>query len=283
MLRFVVFCTVYFPMLIIVLLSQHGALQVNLGAPFHIILDTDSDLDTPSPLSLYFDFPKPPSSPLPVRPTDWTDSDSDSELESEYPNSSDDSQYISISSDSSFYVPPTPPTFRTTFDVPVVPFPCPDDVDEDAAAQFRAELERVLPKEVKQDLFLIDDECLRGIDEELFWAPMDAFMDVCLARLRPATATSFSSERSDVPEDPSESSVSPSPSSSFLPPLLIIACRFQARLARFPTYHLASFLDLQRHDSLHPSLRDLFSKRACAMSTGRQASPATARKLITFL
>ncbi|KAJ7935361.1 hypothetical protein B0H13DRAFT_2305016 [Mycena leptocephala] len=217
--------------------AKHGALQVNLGAPFHILLDTDFDLDTPSPLSLYFDFPKPPSSPLPVRPTDWTDSDSDSELESEYPNSSDDSQYISISSDSSFYVPPTPPTFRTTFDVPVVPFPCPTTSTRRRRAVPRRARARS-SQGGEAGSFPDRRECLRGIDEELFWAPMDAFMDVCLARLRPATATSFSSERSDVPEDPSESF---------------------ARLARFPTYHLASFLDLQRHDSLHPSLRDLFS------------------------
>ncbi|KAJ7787368.1 hypothetical protein B0H14DRAFT_3893129 [Mycena olivaceomarginata] len=94
---------------------------------------------------------------------DDSDSDSDSELDLE----SDDSQYISISSGSPFYAAHPPVAFQTTFDVPLVPVPSKpllDDANysEASVAQFRAEIERVLPSEVKEDLFLVDEGCLRS-------------------------------------------------------------------------------------------------------------------------
>ncbi|KAJ6593213.1 hypothetical protein B0H19DRAFT_1089417 [Mycena capillaripes] len=240
--------------------GHQGALQVNLGPPFHLLQDADSDVETPSPLTLCFEFPKPPSSPLHAT-TEWTDSDSDSDVESESHFFDDDSQYISIPCESPFYSPHSRPTFQKTFDIPPVPFapqpPTTDEDDsEDFASQFRAELECILPSEVMKDLFLIDEECLKGMDEELFSAPMDAFMDVCLSRLRP-TATISGQRRRDVPKIVEESS------------------------ARLPTYYLVSFLDMQRQDSLPTALRELFCKRA--MSAGQQASPATARQIIPFL
>ncbi|KAF7362454.1 hypothetical protein MVEN_00593000 [Mycena venus] len=247
--------------------GHQGSLEVNLGAPFQILLDADSDVETPSPLTLTFDFPKPPLSPLRAT-TEWTDSDSDSDAEFE-PEPFDDSQYITVFSDSPFYAPHPPPTFQTTFDIPPVPFAfqsstAADDFSpESSVIQFRAELERILPSELKKDLFLIAEECLKGMDEELFSAPMDAFMDVCLSRLRPATSIPGRPPSADGPENSSKSGDAS---------------------ASLPKYYLASFLDLDRHDvtSLDPSLRELFCKRALSIGS-RQASPAAARGITTFL
>ncbi|KAJ6491604.1 hypothetical protein C8R47DRAFT_434509 [Mycena vitilis] len=167
--------------------GHRGVLEVNLGPPFHLLLDADSDLETPSPLTICFDFPKPPASPL--RATEWTDSDTDSDSDAE-PHVLDEAQYISIPHDSPFYCAPPPPAFQNAFDISPVAVASPPltDDEEHATAQFRTELQRILPSDLKNELFLIDEDCLRGIDEELFSAPLDAFMDVCLARLRPATA-----------------------------------------------------------------------------------------------
>ncbi|KAJ7125376.1 hypothetical protein C8R44DRAFT_782951 [Mycena epipterygia] len=267
--------------------DHRGALQVNLGSPFRIVIDVDSDLETPSPLSLCFDISKLTLSPLKTPTTPWSDfdSDSDSDTESELDSFEDaqdisipwtspfyspptpptfqtvfdlpplpeldaeDAQIVSIPSDSPFYSPPIPATFKTTFDLPPagsIPFTCYAlEESNNAAELFHAELERIIPTEVKKDLFLVDEECLQGMDEELFSAPMDAFMDVCLSRLRPATLPLSSNEQhsADV-------------------------------AAVFPKYHLASFLDLQRlsASSLDPTLSALFSKRA--LSTTRwPASP----------
>ncbi|KAJ7817268.1 hypothetical protein B0H14DRAFT_1388283 [Mycena olivaceomarginata] len=192
--------------------------------------------------------------------SEWSD-DSDSDSDSELDLESDDSQYISISSDSPFYTAHPPVAFQTTFDVPPVPFPSKPLLDaasysKASVAQFRAEIERVFPPEVKKDLFLVDEGCLRGMDDELFSTPIDASMDVCLSRLRSTASI-------------------PSPSSS---------SKSGGASAPFPKYYLASFLDLNRCDasSLDPSLRALFCKRA--LSARRpQASPAAAPGIILFL
>ncbi|KAJ7840524.1 hypothetical protein B0H14DRAFT_1058398 [Mycena olivaceomarginata] len=55
-------------------------------------------------------------------------------------------------------------------------------------SQSRAELERALPSEVKKGLFLLDEGCLRSMGDELFSTLIDAFMDVCLSRLRFTTS-----------------------------------------------------------------------------------------------
>ncbi|KAJ7799987.1 hypothetical protein B0H14DRAFT_1699045 [Mycena olivaceomarginata] len=242
-------------------IKPRGTLEVNLGTPFHLLLDADSDVETPSPLTLCFDFPKPPSESSPLREmSEWSD-DSDSDSDSELDLESDDSQYISISSDSPFYTAHPPVAFQTTFDVPLVPFPSKpllDDANysEASVAQSRAELERVLPSEVKKDLFLVDEGCLRSMGDELFSTPIDAFMDVCLSRLRSTTSI-------------------PSPNSS---------SKSGGASAPFPKYYLASFLDLDRCDasSLDPSLRALFCKRALS-ARHPQAIPAAAPGVIPFL
>ncbi|KAJ7750094.1 hypothetical protein DFH07DRAFT_550499 [Mycena maculata] len=236
-------------------LHRHqGVLQVNLGPSFHVLLDVDSDVETPSPLTLHFDLPKPTSSPLKAQWAD-SDSDSDSDTESEC-DVSDDSQYISIPSDSPFYCPPTPPAFHTAFDLPTIgciPFACQalegaEDYSKSAAELFHAELEHLIPEEMKKDLFLVDGECLRSMDEELYLAPLDAFMDVCLARQRPATLSlppiDSRLQSPDVPQDSNEQ--------EFIDPA-----------ALSPKYYLASFLDLQQLSgtSLHPSLRPLLQAR----------------------
>ncbi|KAK7057762.1 hypothetical protein R3P38DRAFT_3546467 [Favolaschia claudopus] len=235
-----------------------GTLEVSLGAPFAILLTaSDSDLDTPSPLSLYFDLSKPPSSPLRAT-SEWSDSDSDSEAEFAL-ETADDSQYITILSDSPFYVPHSPPSFQKSFDIPAVPSPSSSSSSlsashKDSVAQFRADLEHIFPSEMKKSLFLVDEECLKSIDEELFSAPLDAFVDVCLARLRPNT----------------------------LLPTRDSAVEFSTPS---PKYHLASFLDLDGDDasSLHPSLRELFTKHTPSTSTGWPAYPRTGREALSFL
>ncbi|KAJ7798658.1 hypothetical protein B0H14DRAFT_32035 [Mycena olivaceomarginata] len=55
-------------------------------------------------------------------------------------------------------------------------------------SQSRAELEHALPSEVKKGLFLLDEGCLRSMGDELFSTLIDAFMDVCLSRLRFTTS-----------------------------------------------------------------------------------------------
>ncbi|KAF8161738.1 hypothetical protein K438DRAFT_305985 [Mycena galopus ATCC 62051] len=216
-----------------------GALEVNLGGSFRILMDADSDVETPSPLTLCFEFPKPPSSPLGVT-TEWPDSDSDSE-----PVSFDDPQYIVISPDSPLYSPHPPPTFQKTFDIPRVPFlskPLLDDerYSESSVAQFRAELERIVSPQVQQNLFLVDEASLRGMDKDLFAAPMDTFMDVCLARLQPAPSIPTSADALQNSSEPGDASTP------------------------FPRYYLASFLDLDRCDPpLEPSLRELFASVPC--------------------
>ncbi|KAJ6497432.1 hypothetical protein C8R45DRAFT_1093811 [Mycena sanguinolenta] len=224
-----------------------GTLEIKLHGPFRILLDTDSDVETPSPLTLCFDFPKPPSSPA---TTEWTDSDSEASPVSDEP------QYIAIPHDSPLYSPHLRPAFDKSFEIPRVPFPSqPRLDDEDYSAYFHAELEHILPSDVKKDLFLVDEASLRGMDDDVFAAPLDAFMAVCLARLQ-------------IPARPPPRSSGESGDIS----------------ARFPKYYLASFLDLDRSDAspLDPSLRELFCKRAL-LTTRSQASPATTRETIPFL
>ncbi|KAJ7251142.1 hypothetical protein B0H12DRAFT_649850 [Mycena haematopus] len=239
--------------------ALQGTLEINLGSPFRILLAADSGLETPSPLTLCFDFPKPPSSPLGIT-TEWTDSDSDSEAQFQ-PAFFNDPQYIIISPDSPLYSPHPPPTFQTTFEIPRVPFPSKPlldgDYSESAVAFFRAELEHILPSQAKKDLFLVDEAALRGMDEELFAAPLDEFMAACLALLQLAPSTR--------PPPPNSSE-----SNDTSPP--------------FPRYYLASFLDLDRPDAspLDPSLRELFRKRTLLTSRS-QASPAAKRETIPFL
>ncbi|KAJ7799975.1 hypothetical protein B0H14DRAFT_1698722 [Mycena olivaceomarginata] len=146
--------------------------------------------------------------------SEWSD-DSDSDSDSELDLESDDSQYISISSDSPFYIAHPPVAFQTTFDVPLVPFPSKPLLDanysEASVAQSRAEFERV-----KKVLFLVDEGCLRKMGDELFSTPIDAFMDVCLSRLRFITSI-------------------PSPNSS---------SKSGGASAPCPKYYLALFLDV---------------------------------------
>ncbi|KAJ7033406.1 hypothetical protein C8F04DRAFT_624058 [Mycena alexandri] len=125
---------------------------------------------------------------------------------------------------------------------------------DSVAAQFHAELRHILPEQVQKDLFLIDEESLREMDDELFAAPMDAFIDLCLAKLRPPTP---------IPTEALEESDDAS--------------------ASCPTYYLASYLDPQRHDDavLPPTIRSLFRKHT--LSTSPQASPAAARQITPFL
>ncbi|KAJ7672072.1 hypothetical protein B0H17DRAFT_1208742 [Mycena rosella] len=206
-------------------------LQVNLGSPFRILLDVDgsrsplSDISTPSPLSICFDFKKS-SSPLRTHVTtawsDFHDSDSDSDEEEEA-DGSDASQYITILSDSPFYAPRSPPTFQVTFELPPlrrIPFACQAlKCDEKSAADlFHAEFERILPSEVMQELFLVDEESLQGMDDELYSAPLDAFMDVCLARLSPATPST------DVPATDSDEQDAPDAAVGFPSFLVVDPC-----------------------------------------------------------
>ncbi|KAJ7198491.1 hypothetical protein GGX14DRAFT_665711 [Mycena pura] len=266
----------------------HSALQVNLGPPFQALLDADSDLETPSPLTLTFDVPTTAFSSLRAA-TGWADSDSDSEAED-----TADEQVILVSSDSPFYTPPPRPTFQTTFNLPPVPcesqfiliapdspfyappptpafrttFDLPSRSDEvcsstSIAALLHAELSRILPPQVQKDLVLIDEECLSSMDEELVSAPLDAFIDVCLARLRPATPRLAEIQSADISAESGE----------------------QDSTDVLPQYHLASFLDLQRRysvDIVQPELLDLFRKRAFP-SQRSPASPATARRITPFL
>ncbi|KAJ7132995.1 hypothetical protein C8R46DRAFT_654177 [Mycena filopes] len=228
--------------------GEQGTLKVNLGAPFNLLLNADSDADTPSPLSICFDIPKSAPSPLRATSTEWTDSDSDSEPESD--SDVDDAQVIVILSDSPFYTPPSPPEFQTTFELPPLP---PASFESDSvAAQFHAELGHILPEEVQKDLFLIDEESLRQMGDELFAAPMDAFIDVCLTRLRPPTPATQAPESEDAS-------------------------------ASCPTYYLASYLDPQRYADavLAPAIRALFQKRT--LSTCLQVGPAAARQITPFL
>ncbi|KAJ6578917.1 hypothetical protein DFH09DRAFT_1148658 [Mycena vulgaris] len=223
--------------------------------------DSDSDSDSESNASdgvqfisilsdnpFYFP-PTPPTFQTTFGLPEWADSGSDFDS---YPGS-DDSQYISIPSGSRFHSPTTPASFQTSFDLSCaspVPSACQvlaghEDCATCAAELFHAELQRVIPPGVKQELFLVDEECLRRMDGELFSAPMDAFMDVCLAGLRPATL-SLPSIASGLryPDGPNEQD----------PVDTAALC---------PTYYLASFLDLQQHSTafLHPNLSVLFSKR----------------------
>ncbi|KAJ7133741.1 hypothetical protein C8R43DRAFT_644918 [Mycena crocata] len=284
--------------------NRKGALQVNLGPPFHLLTEIDSDAETPSPLTISFDFPKPKSFPLKTHIiTVWSDSDSDSDSDSEPPIDDsqyivipsdspfyspptpptfqtvfdllpvDNSQYISISSDSPFYSPPAPPTFQTAFDLPPVgfmPFACQalGDADRTAAELFHAELDRILPEEVKKELFLVDEQCLKGMDRELFSAPMDAFMDASLPRLHPASSSMPLTGHERCPDVPEDSNEQESVDSAALA----------------PTYYLASFLDLRRQSvaSLPPNLRGLFAQRA--ISTDKQpAIPAAVQQITPFL
>ncbi|KAJ7742376.1 hypothetical protein B0H14DRAFT_470829 [Mycena olivaceomarginata] len=78
----------------------------------------------------------------------------------------------------------------------------------------------------------VDEECLRNMGDELLSTPIDAFMDVCLSRLRFTTSI-------------------PSPNSS---------SNSGGASAPFPKYYLAPFFDLDQCDasSLDPSRRALF-------------------------
>ncbi|KAJ7840537.1 hypothetical protein B0H14DRAFT_3869469, partial [Mycena olivaceomarginata] len=151
--------------------------------------------------------------------SEWSD-DSDSDSDSELDLESDNSQYISISSDSPFYAAHPPVAFQTMSDVPLVPVPSKPLLDD---AHY---------SEASKDLFLVDEGCLRNMGDEIFSTPIDAFMDVCLSRLRSTTSI-------------------PSPSSS---------SKSSDVSAPFPKYYLAPFLDLDRCEasSLDPSLRALF-------------------------
>ncbi|KAJ7099359.1 hypothetical protein B0H15DRAFT_543869 [Mycena belliarum] len=249
-------------------------LQVNLGSPFRIVLlNVDSDVETPSPQSVCFDLRSSLTKTLPTT-NEWSDFDCDSDSDSESDSPCDDSQYISIPPHSPFYVPHPPPTFQSTFNVPSVPdstsesdgasydsqcisiwsdspfysAPTPPTLrstfdlppvplvanSRSITEDFHAELQRILPAEVKKDLFFVAEECLQGLDEELYTAPLDAFMDVCLARLRPATALPVNA----------------------------------AALA--PTCYLASFVEPKLHGaaSLPPNFAGMFSKHT--ISTDRR-------------
>ncbi|KAJ7286923.1 hypothetical protein C8J57DRAFT_573884 [Mycena rebaudengoi] len=238
------------------------ALQVKLGLSSH---DSDSDLESPSPLSICFDLSKgAATSPLYKSSlTIWTDSDSDSDSEPS-PTGWDDAQYITISPDSPFYIAPATPSFRATFDLAeesqCISIPAdspfhsappppsfrssfdilplghedPSHADQETVADlFYAEIERVMPCELRESVFVLDAEGLKGIDSEFYSAPMDAFMDVCLAGLRPASALTVDATRSDV---------------DLAPPA--------------PSYYLVSFQDLQQHRvaKLHPTLCGLFTR-----------------------
>ncbi|KAJ7072890.1 hypothetical protein C8F01DRAFT_264876 [Mycena amicta] len=101
--------------------GNRSPIQVNLGAPlFQILQDADSDLDTPSPLSLCFDLTQTNTNTTASSPSPLDDSDSDSESDCDS-NDKDEGQVITILSDSPFYTPHPPPTFRTAFVVPPIP------------------------------------------------------------------------------------------------------------------------------------------------------------------
>ncbi|KAJ7721477.1 hypothetical protein B0H16DRAFT_1602484 [Mycena metata] len=235
--------------------GQKGALKVNLATPFQLLLDVDSDSDpeTPSPLSVCFDLQKPASSPL---RTEWADSDdSDSSEEADFDSDHEDSQVIVIPFYSPFYTPPSAPDFKTTFD-DLPSLPSASFESDSIAAQFHAELGHILPEQVQKDLFLIDEAALREMDDELFAAPMNAFIDVCLAQLRPPAP---------IPTQAQEESDDAS--------------------ASCPTYYLASYLDPQRYDDavLPAAIRSLFHKRTLSAGLHVQASPAAARQITPFL
>ncbi|KAJ6631390.1 hypothetical protein B0H10DRAFT_1938285 [Mycena sp. CBHHK59/15] len=245
-------------------------LQVNLGPPFHLVLDTDSDLETPSPLPICFDLPKPVLLPIKSYATEWLDSDSDSDEDTDL-DASVHVQHISLPAGNPFYCPPPPPSFKTSFELrntrppvrcapspwqatteagrhdtaatdaqyiyipagnrfhappppppsksafdlrdilPPVPFACQALATEKAAAQvFHAELTRIMPRGRRR--FVVDAECVRGMDAELF-----------------AARRSIASARScpDVPDDDCDDEV---PRAQLLPDVVPRPAAGQRRL-----------------------------------------------------
>ncbi|KAF7289303.1 hypothetical protein MIND_01392000 [Mycena indigotica] len=193
--------------------GHKSPLQVHLGAPLQVLLDNDdSDADTPSPLTLCFDIPhSTASSPLRAT-TEWSDSDSDSDSEST--PAEDESQTISVPAESPFYTPHAPPSFQTSFNIPPPlpesqfisipaesPFytPCApptfketfDDLppvhsvpfSKPIAALFQSQLDQFLPIDVRKALFLVDEQFLGDMEDDVVSAPLDAFANVCLRHL----------------------------------------------------------------------------------------------------
>ncbi|CAK5280075.1 unnamed protein product [Mycena citricolor] len=157
----------------------------DLATDFHFVLEDSFDFDTrtPSPLTLTFDLSKTGISPSPRSPIIWSDliwSDSDSDPESEdESNAPDDVQYINVTPTSPFYIPHSPSSRRTVFDLPVADG---ESIDEDytssAAALFHAELSRIGSPEIQCSLFLMDGACLEAMDDVLFSAPLQSLMDL---------------------------------------------------------------------------------------------------------
>ncbi|CAK5265257.1 unnamed protein product [Mycena citricolor] len=209
----------------------------DLATDFHFVLEDSFDFDTrtPSPLTLTFDLSKTGISPSPRSPIIWSDliwSDSDSDPESEdESNAPDDVQYINVTPTSPFYIPHSPSSRRTVFDLPVADGePIDEDYTSSAAALFHAELSRIESPEIQCSLFLMDGACLEAMDDVLFSAPLQSLMDLCVSRLTPDSPTRYLPDRST--------------------PLT--------------HYHLASFLDLDDQDTaqIPPSLLGLFTRRA---------------------
>nr|GAT51510.1 predicted protein [Mycena chlorophos] len=233
----------------------HSPLQIHLRVPLSALTKagSDSDVESPSPLTVCFDFLKSSTaSPLTASPlsaaTTWTDTDSESDDSED--DEDDEGQVVSIPVESEFYTPHPPPTFQTTFDIPAEsqvicisadsPFYTPPSppsfkttfedlpdardpgVSDQVAALLHAELGHILPS---KNLFLIEEESLAQLDDDVVSAPLESFVDVCLARLRSTTP---------VPELDGDQSL--------------------------PCYHLVSFSGVGGDDSLAPELRDLFYK-----------------------